>query len=168
MKNITKIFVFALVLMSFCFRASAQDRPNNPWMERVKSEKIAFLTSEMDLSPEEAQVFWPVYNKADKERFNAMEASFKAFRDMDEAIKANKSTKEISDLLKVYLKAQAASDSIDAKYAEEYLKILPAEKVAKLLVGEEKFRQNQINRLRAPRMGETPTIPGRTQQQKSK
>ena len=31
--------------------------------ERIQSEKIAFITQELDLSPEEAQVFWPVYNQ---------------------------------------------------------------------------------------------------------
>lgn len=30
---------------------------------RIESLKIAFITRKLDLSPEEAQKFWPVYNK---------------------------------------------------------------------------------------------------------
>lgn len=29
---------------------------------RIEAEKIAFFTRRMDLSPEEAKLFWPVYN----------------------------------------------------------------------------------------------------------
>ena len=34
------------------------------WKEKIQSEKIAFLTTEIGLTPEEAQAFWPVYNQA--------------------------------------------------------------------------------------------------------
>ena len=31
--------------------------------ERLQALKIAYLTKKLDLSPEEAQKFWPIYNK---------------------------------------------------------------------------------------------------------
>ena len=33
-----------------------------PTHEEILSQKIAFFTQELDLTPEEAQQFWPVYN----------------------------------------------------------------------------------------------------------
>ena len=36
------------------------------WRERVRSEKVAFLTQEIDLTESEAQVFWPIYNEIQK------------------------------------------------------------------------------------------------------
>jgi hypothetical protein len=35
--------------------------------QRLQSLKIAYLTKKMDLSPEEAQRFWPIYNKYTEE-----------------------------------------------------------------------------------------------------
>ena len=35
--------------------------------ERLQSLKIAYLTKKLDLSPEEAQRFWPIYNKYTEE-----------------------------------------------------------------------------------------------------
>ena len=138
----------------FCFSSLAQDHPGadmaKKWQERIESEKIAFLTAEMELTPQEAQVFWPVYNQAQKEQREAVGASLKAYGELDNAVRSGKTGKEVETLLKAYSKALEDRDSASSKYLEKYLKILSAEKVAKLYVGEEKFRQSQINRLRQP------------------
>lgn len=122
------------------------------WQERIESEKIAFLTNEMSLTPKEAQAFWPIYNQAQKEQREAIEASMKTFAELDKAIRDGKTGREVNDLLEKYTKA-VDDQNVSAKYLKEYLKVLPAEKVGKLLLGEEKFRQSQINRLRQPMMG---------------
>ncbi|MGA0231261.1 MAG: hypothetical protein ACO3M5_10045 [Saprospiraceae bacterium] len=36
-------------------------------MERVESRKIAFLSDKLELSPDEAQVFWPLHNSYQEE-----------------------------------------------------------------------------------------------------
>ena len=122
------------------------------WQERIESEKIAFLTNEMSLTPKEAQAFWPIYNQAQKEQREAIEASMKTFAELDKAIRDGKTGREVNTLLERYTKA-VDDQNVSAKYLKEYLKVLPAEKVGKLMLGEEKFRQSQINRLRQPMMG---------------
>jgi len=44
----------------------AQDA-GDPRVEKVQSLKIAFITQKLQLSPEEAQHFWPVYDQYQKE-----------------------------------------------------------------------------------------------------
>ena len=58
--------VAAFTLLSIS-NIQAQHKPGG-WQERMQSEKIAFFTAELNLSPEEAQVFWPVYNKLEAEK----------------------------------------------------------------------------------------------------
>lgn len=41
--------------------------PNDPRVEKVQSLKIAFITQKLQLTPEEAQRFWPVYDQYQKE-----------------------------------------------------------------------------------------------------
>lgn len=174
------IIVSALALVSASAFAQPQGQAPDmngfakQWQERIESEKIAFLTNEMSLTPKEAQAFWPVYNQAQKEQQQAIEDSFKLFGQLDAAIRAGKSEKEINSLLEAYTKAVEKRD-VSAKYLNEYLKILSSEKVARLFLGEEKFRQSQIHRLRQPQMGVFPQgqgqgRPGRpqTQQEKNK
>ena len=147
MKNYVRILLSA-ILFAFCLSADGQN--NNPaadWMARMRSEKIAFLTSEMGLTPEEAQVFWPVYNKAEAEETAAFNETRKCFSALDEAVQQKKSQSEITRLLHEYTAAVTKSQGIQAKYVSQYEKILSAEKVAKLFLAEERFRNNQIMRL---------------------
>lgn len=52
-----------------CVAGFSQDR--NPSGEntasRVQAYKIAYITKKLELSPEEAQKFWPMYNKYEEE-----------------------------------------------------------------------------------------------------
>lgn len=121
------------------------------WKEKMMSERVAFLTLEMNLTPEEAQVFWPVYNQINGEKDEAIHNVFKAYRALEEAIKTEKSEKEISRLLDAYLSAKVAQSEFEKKADEQFRKVLPVSKVAKLYLGEEKFRRQHIRKLHEKR-----------------
>ena len=70
------------------------------WQEKMKTEKIAFLTSAMDLTPAEAEKFWPVYNDMENERRASFKKNMVAFKALDEGLKAGLPEKEISVLVK--------------------------------------------------------------------
>ena len=150
MKTFIK-YAMATILLLVGASAFAQGQGNrqqgNDWMARMRSEKIAFLTSEIGLTPEEAQAFWPIYNKAEAESSAAFDATMKAYRALEDAVRQKKSEKEISKLLDDYTTAVNNSQTANVKYVAQYKKILSAEKVAKLFVAEERFRNNQILRL---------------------
>ena len=110
------------------------------------SEKIAFLTTAIGLTPGEAQAFWPVYNQMLEERGKAQFNVMKAYKALEAAVDGNK-TKEIPRLLDSYLDALSEKDRIEDSCDERYRKVLPTEKVAKLYVAEEKFRRQQIHKL---------------------
>lgn len=138
--------VLTILLSIVCLSSFAQNH-GNEWGKRIQSEKIGFITAAVGLTPEEAQSFWPVYNKISDARNEAMHNMFKALKMLQTAITENKSDKEISGLLDDYLKAQSEANGIDIKYAKEYDKILPASKIARLFIAEEDFRKMQIQKL---------------------
>lgn len=127
--------------------AQAQQKFDDSWKDRVMSEKIAFLTVELNITPEEAQTFWPVYNKVEKELDQSRFEVMKSYKALADAIDAGKPSKELSALLDKYLQAKAAQDKMDRDAAATYKGVLPVEKVAKLYVAEEKFRRQYINKL---------------------
>ena len=130
-----------------CLGASAHARMADDWKEKLMAEKIAFLTLEVGLTPEEAQVFWPVYNQVEKEKDEAMFNAIRTYKDMSKAIEEKKSEKEVSALLDKYLEAQKKVNEIENGIAAKYKAVLPVEKVAKLYVADEKFRRQQIRKL---------------------
>lgn len=143
---------FAVILTAMILTltgASAHNRCSEDWKKKIQAEKIAFLTSETGITPEEAQAFWPVYNKVDKDRDEAMRNVFKAYKALESAINENRSAKEIDSLLDNYLDAQKEQRKTDNEIADEYRKVLPVEKVAKIFIAEEKFRRQHIRKLHA-------------------
>ena len=61
MKKFLYIFIFLLLSNYLCV-AQTESRS-----EKIEALKIAFITKELNLSPEEAQRFWPVYNNYTQE-----------------------------------------------------------------------------------------------------
>ena len=129
-------------------------------MEQMRAEKIGFLTERLALTPEEAQVFWPVYNAYEQEVMEAGKAvriARKALRPAKDA--AEPTEKELKARIDDYLKALKAETEVKAKYNAQFLKVLPAVKVAKLYLAEESF-QNKMLREMYKRQAEHHGQPG--------
>lgn len=137
--------LFAAITAFGLFSMTAMAQPKGNWQDRIKSEKIAFITTELDLTPEEAQVFWPVYNQIEKKKQESQVAVKTSYRALLEALKSDTVTdKEIDRLLDDYLAAKLAQKNLGKDDAAKYRKVLPSKKVAKLYVAEEKFRRHHI------------------------
>ena len=63
--------------------------------EKMEAQKIAFITKQLELTPDEAKVFWPVYNEYDAKRLE-LRKSFKNREDFDKKVieKLNNERKE--------------------------------------------------------------------------
>ena len=114
--------------------------------ERMQAEKIAFITTYVGLTPDEAQVFWPIYNEIEARQRELQMAEFKAFRELEKFIKSGEGDSEA--LLNEYLAAKKANINLHLQNVEKYKKILPVPKVCKLFTSEEQFRRTQIGKLR--------------------
>lgn len=147
MKNLLNTFIVIALMLVTATGVQAQGKFDPNWKEKLMSEKVAFLTMELDLTPEEAQALWPVYNMVRKDLDAAMHEVMKSHKELSEAVDANKSNKEISALLDKHMQAKAQQDKIEQQSVESYKAVLPIEKVAKLYVAEEKFRRQYIHKL---------------------
>lgn len=140
-----KFFTLA-IMAAVALTASAQPKTRNGMSEKMHAEKVAFITSFVGLTPEEAQGFWPVYNKFEAEIHEKMKAERDAYKALSKAVTDNAAEAEIKALSKAYI--EAGSKKLDRMAVfEEYCKILPADKAAKVLLSEERFRRMQISRL---------------------
>ena len=73
-------------LMIFSATSYAQPKEKNNWHQKMQSEMIAFITAELDLTPEEAQVFWPVYNQIAKAKMESQKSVMTAHKALKEAL----------------------------------------------------------------------------------
>ena len=161
MKRIVKLALCTAMAALVSFGAFAQPKheKGKEWKEKVQAEKVAFMTTSLDLSVEESQAFWPVYNAVQKEKGNAFKDVAAATEALKDALKEGKTGKEIEVLLQSYFSAKEDCDAIDKDAIEKYKAVLPIEKVAKIFIAEEQFRHQQIKRLNKDRKpGEGPQM----------
>ena len=148
MKKIISVFLTVVLVGSVAFaqtnnKAQKKNKGGEDWREKVRAEQVANITSQLDLTEAEAQSFWPVYNEVQKQRREAFKASAQAYKALNEGIEGN----EVNALLQKYLDAKKAAEAIESDAIARYKKVLPANKVAKLIVAEENFRHQQIGKL---------------------
>ena len=156
------------VAMALCLGLSATLAAQGPrghggkdaWREKMQSEKIAFFTTELELTSQEAQDFWPVYNECQAKKMESYSKIAEANKALREAVESKADGKTIIKLVEDKVKASEESQSIDRDFLPRFRKVLSDEKVGKLYLAEEKFRRQQINHLggmqpgRGPRFGQ--------------
>lgn len=138
-----------IILIFACFFVAsgviAQDRKGlNPEMfEKIKAEKISFFTRKLDLSPSEAQAFWPVYNEFEKKRF-AIQFQIHEFERMPEEKFAKLSESELEKLTNEYIESFDKQASLIKEYNKQFMRILPKKKVLLMYRTENEFRSYLI------------------------
>jgi hypothetical protein len=145
-----KMMMLTLLVVGFVGSLWSQPPGGGPKREKIEAMKVAFLTKKLDLTTEEAQKFWPVYNKFSDE----MEKNKRAFRirAMEEAGNVESMTDaEAEKALNEMLAFRAAEVEVLKKYTAEFKKVLPPQKVVKLFVAEQEFKRELLKMLRDQR-----------------
>lgn len=145
MKKITLI-ILCLVMAAFAFAQTPESDHNERW-EKYRAEKVAFLTTNLELTPNEAQRFWPVYNQLEKERWEIQKQRREIEEKVQEAEESMPDAK-IKQLTRDFAGNLKREADMLASYNEKFLDVLPAYKVLKLYKYENEFRMYMIKKYR--------------------
>lgn len=152
-----------LILLIFCVTGvvNAQRFPGGPppsYEEKeakIKAHKIAFITEKLNLSPNEAQDFWPVFNEYDQkngEIKKSMKEIKKKLRKMD-----SMTDEDIATAMNDMLDLQKQEVTLREEYHAKFLKVIGVRKTALLYKAEREFKKVLLGKLR----GEGPPPPPR-------
>lgn len=112
--------------------------------DKIEALKVSFITNKLDLSTQEAQGFWPVYNEySDKIKF-----ARKNFRSQHNTITDFKTDKEAEDYLNAELKLKQTELELHKEYYEKFKKMLGAKKTGLLRLAEEEFKKEIIKTIK--------------------
>jgi len=144
MKNLfLAILIFLLPTMLWAQRPKAGE---------IESLKIAFFTQKLDLSPEEAKIFWPIYNEMQaeqmalrKERIQKM-ISFRKTSEID-----NLTDAEVQALILNELDMKQKDLNLERKYYNKLRSVLPIKLVGKYYRAQESFKRELLNRYKEGR-----------------
>ena len=141
MKKITTLIVLIFTMVSF-------GQPERGKMrEKIKAEKIAFITQQLDLSADEAEKFWPIFNT-----FEASTEDIKKtyLRPMQQKLRGNTnvSDTEANKLLDNLIIAENKTYEAKVKLVNDLKSAIPAKKIIKLKAVEEAFNRKLLERLK--------------------
>jgi len=127
------------------------DRPGMEKMrERIKAERIAFITEKVALTTDEAQKFWPIYNSFSTEieniRKELRSLRMGRVRNLDKL-----SEKELDESFAKELALLDKQNSLLKDNHNNIRKVLPAAKVALLYDAEKKFKMELMRKMKERR-----------------
>lgn len=132
------------LLLLFTCSFYAQENINDK-KEQIKSLKVAFLTTELDLSSQESENFWPLYNTYDNKQFEIRHQKMKAFKSKLNNDALNKmSEKEATAFLNQIETADEELFLLRKKFSKSLRTILPASKILRLKKSEDDFNRKLL------------------------
>jgi hypothetical protein len=137
--------ILLVVILSFPTLAQPGDK-----REDIESMKIAFLTRRLNLTPEEAKKFWPVYNQFSEELKSVRETRNKAGRDVKDNFQ-QMTDKEIEKVVDSEISYRQQELDILKKYNAQFKQTLPMRKVALLYRAEDDFKKELLERIKERR-----------------
>ena len=146
-------FMFLVFLLN-AVTGQAQNRNfgNGQQHERINAQKIAFITDQLQLTSEEAEKFWPVYNQynTQKEELNRdFMNGVSRFRKNQEAM----TDKDASDLSDSYIRHAQKMVDLQKDFHLKLKEVLPPKKLLKLYTVEREFQRLLLKRLGEHKMG---------------
>ncbi len=135
MKRLTLAIIF-LTSMSCLFAQPPRDR------ERIRQElearKIAYITAELELTPAQAEKFWPIYNEYSAARKQIK----KQMRKMRHQTKENINSSDEKDLQKQldkFFELKQKEIDLDNQYKDKLLKVISIKQLLNLYRAEKEF-----------------------------
>lgn len=145
MKKIISVLCALALVSAVAFAQKPEKKGGKEqWREKARAEQVALITEELNLTEAEAQAFWPVYNEVQTQRREAFKLQMDAMKALKKGVELGDN---VPDLLEAYTQAKENCNKVEAQALKRYKKVLPTEKVAKLVLAEEKFRHQQIGKL---------------------
>ncbi|MBC7914517.1 MAG: hypothetical protein H7Y07_10395 [Pyrinomonadaceae bacterium] len=129
-----KLLIYTLLSLFMPFTLMAQ--PGKPHIESVR---IAFITQKLDLTPDESQRFWPIYNTYQQE-----------FQQL--IIKRNqqrKAYKQSGQIPEDDLKTESEILELRKRYRFEFAKVLPKQKAGLVYPAEREFMHQLVEQYKS-------------------
>lgn len=141
---VKKSLVVTILLCTAVTWAMAQ---RNPEMrdKKVQAYRVAVFTEVLNLTPTEAEGFWPIFNEYQDKRED-VQAQLKPTAQLDGMNDA-----EVEEYVKKYFELRQREIDLEKDLGQKLRKVLPLRKIAKIPVAEREFRESLLKKLQENR-----------------
>jgi hypothetical protein len=149
-----KRLVYIIFACSVCTFATGQvseevQQENNNAREKIKAARIGLITQRLNLTPEQAEKFWPIYNEFTQKRFDLRQQYKNAEKDVNPN---NPDPKQQQALVDLGLKIKQDELTLEKEYSTKLMTVITAQQMLNLRQAERDFRNIIINMLNNRRL----------------
>ncbi len=137
-----KLFTFLLITtcLSFAFSQGGNNR------DKIESAKIALITERLNLSPEQAQKFWPIYNQYTTQQREIR----KTYEEARRGHRPNEASEEENkQLLRLGMQVKEQSLKLEKDYSQRLLEVINNRQLLSLRKAENDFKAMILKRIQA-------------------
>lgn len=143
-------FIFPIIFLLVSSLSFSQDHREK--REKVKALKVAYITEQLELTSDEAQKFWPIYNTFEDKQSELRHEKMRAILDRFQPGNVDKlSEKEASALLIQMEKIEEDLFNLKKKFIKDLQGVISAKKIIKLKKAEEDFNRELLKQMREKR-----------------
>ena len=142
-----RIVTFLLIIIMFpVIRSSAQ----NTNLEKLNNYKIGFFTKKLNLTSEEAEKFWPVYNDYQGQRNLIQLEKVKLNRNFNQN-EITLSDKQLEEMGDKYVDCLVKESNLAVSFHRKLKEVLPPVKVILYYQAENQYKIQLLNELQTVR-----------------
>ena len=146
-----KIFQSLILIVVLCLFINPSDaqetKTKSDKEQKFKSQKIAFFTDKIGLTPDEAQIFWPIYNAYWDKKNSIIEDRKEKMTFFGDHID-NLSNEEMIKYADQYIHYEMQLAELLDEYHKKFKKILPIDKVMKIYLADYEFKTYLLKKIR--------------------
>ena len=142
-----KVVIVLLIILVFpVIRLAAQ----NPNLEKLNNYKIGFFTKRLNLTSEEAEKFWPVYNEYQGQRNQIQFEKMKLNRTFNQN-ESTLSDKQLEEMGDKYVDCIVQESALAVTFHKKLKTVLPPAKVIMYYQAENQYKAQLLNELQNQR-----------------
>jgi hypothetical protein len=146
-KDMKKLFILIVALVSnFVIHGQETelDRQDPKVREKILAARIALISEKLNLTPSQAEKFWPIYREFAEQRADLR----KQFRDAERNQDVNKTKADREQaLIKLGLELKQKNVDLEKMYSERLLNVISAQQLLALPKAEKEFTRMLMQRL---------------------
>ncbi|MEM9325534.1 MAG: hypothetical protein AAGA85_07755 [Bacteroidota bacterium] len=112
--------------------------------EKIESRKIALITQKLELTPEQAERFWPIYREWSTKRLEIAKEFRQARQNFDPKAATEEETRRMLDM---GLKVREQRLNLERDYSDRMRKVISDRQLLNLRRAEEDFKQMLLQRM---------------------
>ncbi|QBZ98190.1 sensor of ECF-type sigma factor [Flavobacterium sangjuense] len=122
--------------------------------EQIKALKVAFITDELSLTPDEATKFWPLFNAFEDKQQEIKKQKLKGYLNrMDDDSFDNLSEKDATTMLAQMESTEDELYQLKKKFVSSLKGVISPVKILKLKKAEENFNRKLLQQYRNKKLG---------------